>query len=441
MKPEDPGITLTQPAPGVGVRRALRGWSLTLAHHPDPQHIGRRLALEPGTVVELGRQADCLGAGVLNRQHISRAHTKISCSAGGLHLRDAGSRNGSFVNGERVETAALRVGDVVGLGPVLLLVHEAPAIYPLRRSPTLIGSGPAMAAVLDEIELVAPHPSSVLVLGETGTGKELVARELHRLSGRSGPFLAVNCGALTATLLQSELFGHVKGAFSGATADQAGLIEAAHTGTLLLDEIGDAPPALQVALLRVLEQGEVRRVGAQRPRKVDTRIVAATHRDLEAAVAQGALREDLYARLSRWVLRVPPLRERLEDVGVLAAHFVQRHCGEAQPLHPDFALALLRYRWPRNVRELALVVERALIEARGEVPIPLSASVEAMLRGAPKAKPTRRKSRPGPAALERMLSEHAGNVKAVAQATGFSRPTVYKWIREAEIDLDALRGG
>ncbi len=444
-KPPPNAVTLTQPDLRADRGSDKRVVTLSIAHHPEAAHVGRRVTLKRGGSVSLGRPCDRFGPGVLNLGHVSRNHAQVSVTPGGaVQVMDVGSRNGTFLNGEPVGAAPVQEGDVIGVGPVLLLMHRAPAVYTPRRSATLIGSGPAMSAVLEEIDLVAPHPTSVLICGETGTGKELAAQALHQASGRRGPFLAINCGGLTETLLQSELFGHVRGAFSGAGEDRAGLIESADGGTLFLDEIGDAPPALQVALLRFLEVGEVRRIGAREARRVDTRVVAATHRDLEAAAAAGDYREDLYARLSRWVLRLPPLRERPEDIGPLAAHFVSRHGGEARALHPELALQLLRYPWPRNVRELALVVERAVIESRGETPIPLTPGVRRLLTP-PAVAPVEAKPaiapRPSPEALRALLAENRGNVKALASELGYSRQALYNWIREAGIDLGPLRTG
>ncbi|MFT3768570.1 MAG: sigma-54-dependent Fis family transcriptional regulator [Minicystis sp.] len=268
-------------------------WSITVVHHRDGALLGQRVVLELGSALALGRQEAWFGPGALDDPRISRSHARISVDAqGAITIEDLGSRNGTRVNGAPVDRAALAERDVIGIGSILLFVHRAPAVYRVFRDPVIAGQGHAIARVLDEIERVAPHPTTVLVLGETGTGKELVARALHQASGRRGPFCAMNCGALPDTLLHSELFGHVRGSFSGADTEREGLAEAASGGTLFLDEIGDASPAFQLALLRFLENGEVRRLGSNRTVKVSTRVVAATHRDLPAIAASGGFRED-----------------------------------------------------------------------------------------------------------------------------------------------------
>ena len=217
---------------------------------------------------------------------------------------------------------------------------------------------------------VARHPSTVLITGESGTGKELVARLIHDEGPRAEKsFVAVNCGAIPETLLESELFGHVKGSFTGATTDKPGLFEEADGGTLLLDEIGELPASLQVKLLRALQEGEVRRVGANASRRVDVRVIAATNRDLAADVSANRFRGDLYYRVNVVSIRLPPLRERREDVAELALHFLRRHNArlslDVRHIAPDAMRMLTSYAWPGNVRELENVIERALVMASG----------------------------------------------------------------------------
>lgn len=238
----------------------------------------------------------------------------------------------------------------------------------------LVGHSHKMIDLYKEIALVAASRSTVLITGESGTGKELVARALHRNSPRtSGAFVAVNCGAITETLLESELFGHVKGSFTGASADKRGLFEEANQGTIFLDEIGETSLALQVKLLRVLQESEIRRVGSARSVRVDVRVLAATNRELEREVKEGRFREDLFYRLSVVTLRVPPLRERADDLALLAAHALRqaREAGARAATISEEALAKLsQYSWPGNVRELENTIAHAALYARGKVITP-----------------------------------------------------------------------
>ncbi|MGD0230271.1 MAG: sigma 54-interacting transcriptional regulator [Syntrophorhabdales bacterium] len=236
----------------------------------------------------------------------------------------------------------------------------------------IVGSGFGLREVMEQVWKVAPLASPVLLVGETGTGKELVAHAIHNLSPRNnGPLVAVNCGAIPETLLDSELFGHEKGAFTGAVAQRRGRFERADRGTVFLDEVGELPAQAQVRLLRVLQEKEIERVGGFSPVKVDIRVVSATHRNLEEMVAEGAFRADLYYRLGVFPIRIPPLRERKVDIPALIAHFMEKKTHEMglrtlPSLAPGAIDRLLRYDWPGNVREVANVVERALIQSSGK---------------------------------------------------------------------------
>jgi two-component system response regulator HydG len=227
----------------------------------------------------------------------------------------------------------------------------------------------AMRRVTAALDRLATQDVSILIQGESGTGKELIARALHDKGARAGKrFVALNCGAIPESLIDSELFGHVKGSFTGATADRPGVFVEADGGTLFLDEIGDMPLAVQARLLRVLQEGEVRAVGSSTIRQVDVRVIAASHVDLAAAVEQGKFRQDLYYRLNVVALTVPPLRERLDDVPVLAAHFLRKHGGATPPsLAPDALDSMLAYPWPGNVRELENAMLHAVALHHGEV--------------------------------------------------------------------------
>jgi two-component system NtrC family response regulator len=235
----------------------------------------------------------------------------------------------------------------------------------------LIGSAPPMKALFDTMQLAAPTASTVMIVGETGTGKELVARAIHYNSPRKeGSFVTVNCGAIPETLIESELFGHRKGAFTGANSDRKGKFEAADGGTLFLDEVGEIPLGLQPKILRVLQSGEVDRIGAEQPARVDVRILAATHRDLEKMIEEGAFREDLYYRLAVVPLKVPPLRDRREDIPLLAEHLLRKMIDktgrQGLRLPPELFALFDRYAWPGNVRELENTIERMVVLSRDD---------------------------------------------------------------------------
>lgn len=268
------------------------------------------------------------------------------------------------------------VGLVVGRALERRMLHKQNTVlrdeikgrYKLAR---LIGKSPPMQRLFDMIQKIAPARTSVLLIGESGTGKELLARALHELSPRNDkPFVAVNCGAIPEALLESELFGHVKGAFTGATTDKPGLFESAHGGTLLLDEVGELPLSMQVKLLRALQERRVKRVGSVSETEIDVRVVAATNRDLEVEIENGTFRQDLYYRLNVIQIRVPPLRERREDVALLVEHFIRKFAAEhgrtITGIDPDALSALLNYNFPGNVRELENLVERAITLAYGD---------------------------------------------------------------------------
>jgi formate hydrogenlyase transcriptional activator len=252
-----------------------------------------------------------------------------------------------------------------------------------RRFEQVIGSSAALEAVLEQVERVAPTGSTVLIQGETGTGKELIARAIHNISSRCGrPFVRLNCAAIPLDLLESELFGHEKGAFTGAIAQKIGRFELADKGTLFLDEVGDIPPALQPKLLRVLQEQEFERLGSTRTHQVDVRLVAATNRDLTEMVNDGEFRSDLYYRLNVFPVLLPPLRDRREDIPALVAHFVEilgRRMGrKIDHVPPETMSALSSYPWPGNIRELQNLIERAVILSNdGVLPNPLPAVMPA----------------------------------------------------------------
>jgi DNA-binding NtrC family response regulator len=316
----------------------------------------------------------------------------------------------------------------------------------------LIGRSPAMLTVYKQIAQAADAQAPVLIIGESGTGKELVARAIHR-HGRRGakPFVAVNCGALTETLLESELFGHTRGAFTGAISDARGLFEQAQGGMVFLDEIGETSPSLQVKLLRVLQEAEVRPVGGSRTIKVDVRIVAATNVDLEEAVSAGRLRQDLFYRLSVLVIRVPALRERREDVPLLIERFLQNACiraGRTVLLAPSALDRLVGYDWPGNVRELENTMERLVVTARGHVIAsedvqfgaarPAAARPpdleERMFEGLPTLDELERRY------LIHVLDAVSGNRTRAAEALGIDRRTLYRMAERFGLSLPDASG-
>jgi DNA-binding NtrC family response regulator len=319
---------------------------------------------------------------------VSSRHLRIEPQGGAWTLVDLGSTNGTFISGARVSRAELPLGLPIQLGDTELVLEARDTLEAPRAEAFegMISRHPSMRQVFELVERVAPSDAAVTILGETGVGKELVARALHARSGRrDGPFIPVNCSAIAESLIESELFGHEKGAFSGAERMRKGAFEEADRGTIFLDEIGELPLDLQPKLLRVLELGEVKRVGASRPASVNVRIVAATHRDLRAQVRAGKFREDLFYRLCVVPVTVPPLRQRKGDVRALAEAFLLRTAPRGVVLRwsPEALARLEGYDWPGNVRQLRNVVQRALL-FRGEgLVVPPSAVIFEDTRATP----------------------------------------------------------
>ena len=338
--------------------------------------------------------------------------------------------------------------------------HASPPGPRAAGPQAIVGAGPRMQRIFRLVSKVAQTDSTVLITGESGTGKELVARSLHLQSRRSaGPFVPVNVGAIPESLVESELFGYVRGAFTGAAGERRGLIEEADGGTLFLDEIGEMPASAQIKLLRTLEGNEVRRLGDNAMRVVDVRVVAATHRDLHAEIAAGRFREDLYYRLNVVQLDLPPLRDRREDIGLLAAYFLERagnRAGRARlEFSPEARALLERYDYPGNVRELENAIEHAVAVAEGSTILPSDLPVSLT---APRLLPrdaTREGGSPavfrGPRAaareweepreawsladverehIQRVLRRHGGNSTATARQLGISRTTLWRKLRQ-----------
>ncbi len=415
----------------------------------------------PESDVSVGREAPATVQ--IPVSAISRLHATLSRERGGYRITDCGSTNGTLLDGRRVLSARLEDNQELRLGDAILkFIPSDFAAYQRYRldgrlepgarrlSPPdseLIG-GYQMDRIGGELSKIARSTLSVMLLGESGTGKEVAARQLHRWSQRRGRFCAINCAAIPQNLIESELFGYKRGAFSGADRDKPGLIQAADGGTLLLDEIGDMPAAAQAKLLRVLQAKEVFPVGATRAESVDVRVVCATHRDLTQLQAEDRFRADLFARLNEYQVRLPPLRDRKEDVYLLLKTLFARH-GRAE-MEPTFSTmtALLHYDWPYNVRELEACAKRAVALTSGAsmtVELLPDALSDAMLdygsrtpseadlssEGTSRA-PTREE-------LITLLRVHSGNVAAVGRELGKARMQVHRWLKRYDLTLADFR--
>ncbi len=438
-------------APGLGKRRVLPldevvsiggGYSVTRVKAPveprpasgtamlGPQGQGRPcVSLLTGAgagarAIHVGDEPISIGAApgnavVLSDRAVSQHHCRVEPSERGVLLRDLGSTNGTWVDGARVRRQALRSGSVVRLGRTLLrVVHRASE---RAERDGLVVASTGMLALMADVDRLAGLPWPVLIRGETGVGKEHIARALHeRGPRRESPFVALNGGGLARELIESELFGHERGAFTGAAQAHRGAFERAHEGTLFLDEVAELPADLQTRLLRVLETWHVRRVGGEVARKVDVRLLCATHCDLRAMVREGRFRSDLFYRIHRLVVTVPPLRSRRDDIAPLARHFLRQMepALGGRELTSDALERLCNHPWAGNVRELRNVLELAAVECDGAI-LDLPA-VEASLRRVVEPSGT------GPMgnSLREALEHYGGNVAATARALGVPRSTL-----------------
>jgi DNA-binding NtrC family response regulator len=422
---------------------------LVVERGPDE---GKEISLE-GAAIVVGTDARC--DLVLHDETVSKRHVELGFTPLGPLLRDLGSTNGTFVDGHRAVQIYLNRAARIEAGETRLRFSllGGEVEIPLARATNfgaLLGHSPVMRAAFAILERAARTDSTVLITGESGTGKELAARAVHEQSPRrDGPFVVFDCGAVTPTLLQSELFGHARGAFTGAATDRTGAFEAAQRGTLVLDEVGELPLELQPKLLRVLDQRTVQRLGETRARAVDVRFVACTNRNLAEEVSAGRFREDLFYRLSVISLRLPPLRERPEEVPRLVRYFMTRlapgAAGEAPAeLPPELEALLLRHDWPGNVRELRNVVERflalpgvspaALLAASASVQS-AAAPAEALLLPYHEAKGLW-VDRFEKVYLARLLEVHQGNVSAVSREAGISRQACYRLLEKHALRSD-----
>jgi DNA-binding NtrC family response regulator len=437
----------TQPLAG-GARYALDGIDEIHVGRGDRRTArversaaGRRLALE------------------LPSKLLSRLHARLHRAPSGWMLEDAGSRNGTYLNGERVSHEVVAPGDVVEVGHVFLTVGSfaEPVDQPgadldasdLARQPAAFRTlSPAVAAELEILRRAARADISILLVGESGTGKEILARAIHEHSGRPGPFVAVNCNTLKEGLAESLLFGHVRGAFSGAVTDSTGFVRAADRGTLLLDEVQDLGAAAQGALLRVVQEREVVPVGRPAPQKVDVRFVATSPKSLDPAIAGERFRSDLFARLTGFVHTMTPLRDRREDLGLLVAALLAKAGvgpGDQPRIAPDLALGLLTHRWPLNVRELEQLLARTWLLADGGLmqgePLLVSAGTpDPAADGTPRPErvltPEEDDER---RRLLEALEAARGNVTEAARVLGKGRVQMHRLMRRLGIDARRFR--
>jgi DNA-binding NtrC family response regulator len=426
----------------------------------------------------IGRDPSC--AICLPEQAVSRRHALIEYAGDRWVLRDLGGPNGTMVDGQFVDQVELEPQHEVRVGDSVFKFVESGAEYfaPYRIDGVMLAGAARRATLLTELvgglqidkigaqlERIAPVELSVIIQGESGTGKEVVAREIHRLSQRRGPLQAVNCAAIPGNLIESELFGYKRGAFSGADRDKLGLIAAAHNGTLLLDEIGDMPLDAQAKLLRVLQSREVYPVGATAGQKVDVRVICATNRDLSRLVREERFRGDLLARLNEFYISLPPLRDRKEDIYLLSHSLLARH-GARQTASFQFMLALLHYDWPYNVRELEGCLKRAAAlsdsnvldtkhlpeimreamaaygsrKARGQLEPPeQQQGAQPPAAAPPGPEHPRRSAPPTEEQLRELLARHRGNVAAVGRELGKERMQIHRWMQRYGIVVDEYR--
>jgi DNA-binding NtrC family response regulator len=405
---------------------------------------GERFALEGLDEIEVGRgerraleRRGARGRLTVPDPFLSTLHFTLRRDGDRFVVADAGSKNGIRIDGVRQATATLDDGAILEAATTWF-VFQAAASLPTRGDTF----DPLLAEELDRLDRIAATDLSILISGETGTGKEVAARAVHDGSGRRGAFVAVNLAAVPGDLLEGHLFGHRRGAFTGATEDRTGLVRAADNGTLFLDEIAELTPTGQVALLRVLQEREVLPLGATAPIAVDTRVVAATHQDLAARIAAGEFRQDLFARLAGHQVSLPPLRRRRVDLGLLISRLLSRTGSTAARLSRDAGRALFEHAWPLNVRELDHALRRAVALAGADPIEPAHLGLHA----APPPDPTAPAPAPNApprdrAALVALFAGHGGNVAAVARALGTSPSHVRRLVARHKLDLEALRRG
>jgi transcriptional regulator of acetoin/glycerol metabolism len=398
-----------------------------------PEH---RLTELQGQRLSIGRDEDC--AIVLDRAGVSRRHAELYRQGPLYVLRDLQSTNGTWLGGRRIEHAPVAAGSVLRIGDwvgIFVMQGEEPRGF-AELAPGVFG-GVELARLLSLLQRAATSSIPVLLVGDTGVGKERLARAVHHFSGRSGPFLAVNCAALPEQLAEAELFGYRRGAFTGAEKASPGYFRTAHGGTLFLDEMPELSPALQAKLLRVVEDGQVLSLGESSPVAVDVRLVSASQQPLGRLVAGKRLREDLAARLTGLELRIPPLAARPADIAPLFRQFLQQHCGGRPPdVEASLVEALCLHDWPQNVRQLELLT-RTLLALHGHEPKLKRQHLPSGLRDDEKseegtAAPARDRREHDLARLGQELERNGGNVSAAAAALGISRQRVYRLLDEGQ---------
>ena len=410
----------------------------------------QRVRIGRGSSRAVRRHGETLEIDVADAR-MSVEHAELVHDEGRWSVHDLGSKNGTFLGGNRTGSATLAEGALLQLGRTFFSFRarfQTPEGLDLSAEQLIPGPAglttfsPAFQETLDRAAAIAPSRVAVLIQGETGTGKEVLAHGLHKLSGRRGLFVAINCGALPANLVESELFGHRKGAFSGADQDRPGLVRTADGGTLFLDEVGDLPLPAQAALLRVLQECEVLAIGAGRPLPVDLRVISATHRDLQKMVQAETFRRDLLARLEGVALELQPLRERSEDVPLVVAALLRKLAPERPDvrLSPEAAQALLEYAWPLNVRELEQALAGGLALSRtGVIECEHLPRALRELGAEPTARELTSEETRHREGLEALLREHRGNLSAVARVLGKGRTQIVRWVSRYGIETESFR--